>query len=174
MQAKDLLIGQRFESKHCKATLRDLICLRQSYTAVYVSCEERADLHSPWKRTRNYIACESEVEPKDEIVEIINDGYGSISIELPEESAPKVRLKKELKTKTRAPEEKTNGKRGRKRVEVIFPKGKFTIPEVAKENNVSVTAVYLKLIELQKTGNAKIVDERASSGRGRPTKIWLT
>jgi len=161
MQAKDLVIGQRFESKHCKATIRDLICLRKSYTAVYVSCEQRADINSLWKRTREYIACESEVEPKEEIVDITRDGYGSITINEPETELPIIKKAKKAK-----------GKRGRKRVEINFPRGKFTIPEVAKENNVSVTAVYLKLLELQKAGNAKIVSERASSGRGRPTKIW--
>jgi len=166
MEAQFLRIGQRFEVKHCKETMRDCICLRVSYTAVFISCEERPDLNSPWKRVRVYIGCASEVEPKDEIVDVTQNQMGQFVFE----SASEAKNKKERVKAKKAPAQ-GNGKRGRKAISVILPKGKFTIPEAAKANNVSVTAVYLKLLAMQKAGEAKIVGEKKAA-RGRSTKIW--
>ena len=153
MQAKNLQIGQSCEFPTLEETMRNGVCLRQSYSGVYMSFEEKKYPDSQWVRVREHIGHTVEVEPTEkDFAEITTNKFGESVIE------------------GEVFEKKGRG-RGRKKIEINFPKGKFTIVQVAEQNNVSTTCIYLKVQQKIGLGEIKIVDEK-KGGRGKPTKIY--
>lgn len=81
-----------------------------------------------------------------------------------DDGSPALKIPKIKKSKS--------GKRGRAKIEIEFPKGRFTIPELAKEKGVSVTTIHNALIALGKKAKIEGEAPRKPGQRGKPTKIW--
>lgn len=89
------------------------------------------------------------------------------------QDAEKVKVEREVSAPTDQPIEKKS--RGRKKVEIEFPKTKFSIPELAKSLGVSNSLVYLKVLDKLKDKTIKFVEEKRAEGqRGRATKYYQT
>lgn len=150
MEAKYLKIGQRFESKYCKETMRNCVCLRISQTAVYAMFDERKGINEPWKKVYESIARSCEVEPLAEVVSVERNDIGELLV---------------------AGEAASTGKRGRKSKEIEFPQTPFTIAELVKKYDVTAPCIYSKI----KAMGDKIVvveEKRAEGQRGRATKVY--
>jgi hypothetical protein len=67
----------------------------------------------------------------------------------------------------------TPKQRGKRRIEVkiSIPDGKFSVKEFAKNCNVNPALGYIRLKELEKVGQVKLVGEKRI-GRGKPTKFY--
>jgi hypothetical protein len=188
MQAKNLKSGQQFEIPSCRKTMRNLVCLRVSGTAVTIDGEQLEEVthfeskktangkmyrmpiktEKVWKRlsgAQSYIALATnvEIDPSKPLVNVQKDANNQLFIE--NEDKPRQKNKRNLRG------DKRGGKRGRKKMEIAFPKGKFIVPELATELNCSVTTIYSELKRLEKVGKAKIVDKQLRE-RGKPTPIW--
>jgi len=63
--------------------------------------------------------------------------------------------------------------RGRRKIFINFPKGKFLAQEVADAEQISVACVNQRLLEMEAAGDAVVADTKREPGsRGRPSKLW--
>ncbi len=158
MEAKDLLVGQFFESKSCAELMRNLVCLRQSYTGTYVYGEWRNDIKGDWKKDSHYIGGTAEVIPLDKPLATIEKSFGGVLRVVGD-------YKEDINVEKR--------KRGRKGVEIAFPKEAFTIPKLAEKLGCSTTHIFVKVKAMLKKGEIRIVGKkRKKNQRGRATCFY--
>lgn len=164
MQARNLLIGQSFQISSCAQSIRNLVCLRHSPTSIYAVFEERKGINESWKRTYDYLSNSTEVQIDESkpLLEVSQNSRGELDIE------GRFNHSEIEKSKNAS-----LGGRGRKSKTIEFPKGKFTIPDLAKKLGVSTTHIYLKITAMVGEGEAKVVEEKRKAGqRGRATKYY--
>lgn len=164
-QLDNLGDNSRFHIPSLRNTLRNLVLVTANGTSATVSGEKREKAEEPWKSFTTQFANSTQVVDGWTAEDNGADG--------PAAKAPKGKAVKAPKVKAAKAEKKAPGKPGRKaaNVEIKFPKGEFTVADVAKANGVKkfvVRNAIRKLKLAKKAEELKLVDGM----KGRKRKLF--
>lgn len=157
IQLRFLRVGENFEIPQLCTMMRNLTVLRSSDCGVLVTGEMRDDENCAWRRETNRISAGIMVESTGVINDITINDKGGFSVK--NSNGEIVSFESSLK-------------RGKKAKERTFkwPKGKFTIKEVAEKEGLDYQAVMMAFKkeqdQFEKIGTQKI------AAKGKPASVW--
>ena len=161
LRVSSLSDGTRFKIPSLEASMRHMKVIRVSDCSTLVRGQQKNNIEDSWTGFEHAISnntnvvIDNDMIP-EEILEIVKEQTNTNEI-VSEDSTPK-----------------NTGKKGKPRMEVTLsiPDDRFTMKEIAAMNQMySQPLIYLRIMEMLKTGTVKLVD-KIQSGRGKPSSVY--